>query len=108
MGGQEKADEFRTKAVEFGFTHGFTELSLAWQIPEVHLGQPLVATINIGNAESPVPPSCRPAVGSTGRAVGGHAAVLDALRGLHPNKVYLTPKTQITMKVAMRLNDLLP
>ena len=85
------------KAVELGNSIGFDERSLAWQVPEVHLGQPLVATVNIGNAESPVPPSCQhvavvsdffnvapEAVGSTGRpAVGGHAAVLGALRGLH-------------------------
>ena len=78
------------KAVELGNSIGFDERSLAWQVPEVHDGQPLVATVNIGNAESPVPPSCwePPAVGSTGSpAVGGHAAVLDALRGLHTNKV---------------------
>ena len=72
------------KAVELGKSIGFDERSLAWQVPEVHVGQPLVATVNIGNAESPVPPSCwePPAVGSTGRpAVGGHAAVLDVVRG---------------------------
>ena len=94
IGGQQKVQEFRMKAVELGNSIGFDERSLAWQVPEVHVGQPLVATVNIGNAESPVPPPCweRPAVGSTGRpAVGGHAAVLDALRGLHTNKVYLTP-----------------
>ena len=88
------------KAVEFGNSIGFGERSLARQVPEVHVGHPLVATVNIGNAESPVPPSCweRPAVGSTGRpAVGGHVAVLDTLRGLHTNKVYLTPESQIPM-----------
>ena len=96
IGGQQEVQEFRMKAVEVGISIGFDERSLAWQVPEVHVGQPLVATVNIGNAESPVPTSCcvwePPAVGSTGRpAVGGHAAVLDALRGLHTNKVYLTP-----------------
>ena len=93
----------------------------AWHGPEVHAGQPLVATVNIGNAASPVPdevpdpPSCRscrepPAVGigSTGRAVGGHVAVLDALRGLHKNKVYLTPKSKIPKNIAKSLKDLLP
>ena len=73
------------KAVELGNSIGFDERSLAWQVPEVHFGQPLVATVNIGNAESPVPPSCweRPAVGSTGRpAVGGLVAVLDAFAWL--------------------------
>ena len=106
------------KAVKLADSIGFDDRSLAWQVPEVHAGQPLVATVNIGNAASPVPgspgpPSCRscrepPAVGSTGRAVGGHAAVLDALRGLHTNKVYLTPKSKIPMNVAMPLKDLLP
>ena len=111
IGGQQKVQEFRMKAVELGNSIGFDERSLAWQVPEVHVGQPLVATVNIGNAESPVPPSCRepPAVDSTGRpAVGGHAAVLDALRGLHTNKVYLTPNSKIPMNVAMLLKDLLP
>ena len=99
------------KAVELGNSIGFDERRLAWQVPEVHVGQPLVATVNIGNAKSPVHPSCwkRPAVGSTGRpAVGGHAAVLDALRGLQTNKVYLTPQSQIPMSVAMQLEKLLP
>ena len=95
------------KAVELGNSIGFDERSLAWQVPEVHLGQPLVATVNIGNAESPVPPSCwgRPAVGSTGRP-GGHAAVLDVVRGLHTNKVYLAPTSTIPMGVSMQLEDL--
>ena len=106
------------KAVELGNSIGFDERSLAWQVPEVHLGQPLVATVNIGNAASPVPgspgpPSCRscrepPAVGRTGRAVGGHAAVFDALRGLHTNTVYVSPTSTIPMRVAMQLTDLLP
>ena len=98
------------KAVELGNSIGFDERSLAWQVPEVHDSRPLVATVNIGNAESPVPPSCEPpAVGSTGRpAVDGHAAVLDALRGLQTNKVYLTPNSKIPMGVAMQLKDLLP
>ena len=104
--GEQKVQEFRMKAAEFGNSIGFDERSLAWQVPEVHVGQPLVATVNIGNAESPVPPSCwePPAVGST----GGHAAVLDALRGLHTNKVYLTSKSKIPMDVARQLKDLLP
>ena len=107
------------KAVKLANAIGFDDRSLAWQVPEVHAGQPLVATVNIGNAASPVPdevpdpPSCRscpepPAFSSTGRAVGGDAAVLDALRGLHTNKVYLAPKSKIPMGVAMQLKDLLP
>lgn len=111
IGGQQKVQEFRMKAVELGNSIGFDERSLAWQVPEVHVGQPLLATVNIGNAESPVPPSCRepPAVVSAGRpAVGGHAAVLGVLRGLHTNKVYLTPKSKLPMSVALQLKDLLP
>ena len=107
------------KAVELARSIGFDDRSLAWQVPEVHAGQPLVATVNIGNAASPVPdevpdpPSCRscrepPAVGigSTGRAVGGHVAVLDALRGLHTNKVYLVSESKFGF--AEQLEDLLP
>ena len=89
-GGQQKVQEFKEKAVQFAQEVGFERESLAWQIPEIHVGQPLKATVAIGKAESPVPPSCneRPAVGSTGRpGVGGYAAVLDVLRGLHANEV---------------------
>ena len=108
IGGQQKVQEFRMKAVELGNSIGFDERSLAWQVPEVHVGQPLVATVNIGNAESPVPPPCQerqepPAVGSTERA----AKVLDVLRGLHRDKVYKTQETPIPMNVSMQLNDLL-
>ena len=77
------------KAVELGNSIGFDERSLAWQVPEVHVGQPLVATANIGNAQSPAPPSCgerinsweSQAVGSTAwPAVAGEFAVLATLR----------------------------
>ena len=108
-GGKEKVQEFQMKAVDLATSIRFGERSLAWQIPEVHAGQPLVATVNIGSAVSPVPPSCQepPAVGSTGRpGVGGHTAVLGALRGLQTNKVYLT--TLIPWNVATKLRDLLP
>ena len=100
---------FRTKAVGVGNSIGSDERGLAWQVPVVHVGQPLVATVNSRNAESPVPPSCweRPAVGSTGRP-GGHAAVLDGLRGLHTHKVYATPKPTAPMGVAMQLTYILP
>ena len=86
------------QAVEVGNSIGFEPRSLAWQVPEVHLGNPLVATVKIGNAESPVPPPCweQPAVGSTGTpVVGSHAAVLGVVRGLHTNKEYLTPTSEI-------------
>ena len=100
------------KAVELGNSIGFDERSLAWHAPEVHVGHPWVATVCIGKAKSPVPPSCweRPAVGSTGRpAVCGHAAVLDALkRGLYTNTVHLTKQAQVPKAVANQLNDLLP
>ena len=109
--GLHAVESFRRRAVEVGNSIGFDARSLAWQVPEVNFGQPLVATVNIGNAESPVPPSCweRPAVGSTGRpGVGGHAAVLDALQGLNTKKVYLTPESKIPIGVAMKLKALLP
>ena len=58
IGGQQKVEEFREKAVELGRAIGFDEWTLAWQVPEVHGGQPLVATENIGDAKSPAPPPC--------------------------------------------------
>ena len=101
IGGQQKVQEFREKAVELGRVIGFDECSLAWQVPLVHGGLPLVATEKVGDAKSPVPPSCSepPAVGSTGRRPAvrsNHAAVLDVLRGLRRNKVYVTtPKIKV-------------
>ena len=104
-------------AIECAQSIGFDKRSLAWQVPEVHAGQPLVATHNIGNAAVPVPPPCRepppPAVGggstAAGGAAGGHIAVLqvlDVLRDLDTNKVYLPSAMPRT--VGMRLNELLP
>ena len=40
IGGEKKVQEFRMKAIEVGSSIGFTVWSLAWQVPEVHLGQP--------------------------------------------------------------------
>ena len=54
IGGKQKVQEFRMRAVELGNAIGFEERSLAWQVPEIHDGQPLVATVTIGNAKFPV------------------------------------------------------
>ena len=39
-GGQQTVQKFQEKAVQFGREVGFERESLAWQIPEIHLGQP--------------------------------------------------------------------
>ena len=99
------------KAVELGNSIGFDERSLAWQVPEVHVGQPLAATACIGQACSALPPPVGPVAPVMGPAVGGtidHDAVLNALRGLKCNKEYLTAQDRIPMGIAMQLKDLLP
>ena len=103
MAGREKADEFRTKAVEFGLTTGFIETSLALQLPETHSGQPLEARINIGNAQIPVAPSCwEPG------DIAGEFEVLSALRGLQMGKDYLVSASLIPDGIAMKLKKILP
>ena len=95
-----------------GNSTGFEARSLAWQVPEIHVGQPLVAIVSIGKAESPVPPSCceRPAVGKDVLYLSrsDHVAVLDVFQGLNTKKVYLTPESKIPRGVKMQLKALLP
>ena len=78
-GGQQTVQEFKEKAVQFAQEVGFERESLAWQIPEIHVGQPLTATVILGTAHvaAPAPHIARPAVGGI-----DHVVVLDALRGL--------------------------
>ena len=106
IGGEQKVQEFRRKAVEFGNLIGFVEQSLAWQIPEVHHGQPLVANLKLGDAESPVPlPRCEPPQPPP-PGVADHVAVLDTLRHLQKNKEYVMQR--IPWRVAGHLADHLP
>ena len=109
--------EFRTKAIECGRVIGFTSHSLAWQVPEIHSGQPLQPSVLIGAAESLGPhenPDSPAFCGAPRRpAFGGHIdheAVLSVLRGLKCDTPYLTGdvKAQIPTKVGKALDPLLP
>ena len=83
-------DDFRAKAIEFSQQVGFTEQSLAWQIPEIHAGQPLAALAAFGQHAGPGQPlaAMQPiapppaAAGPIEPAVGGDEAVLEILRSL--------------------------
>ena len=78
-GGQQTVQEFKEKAVQFAQEVGFERESLAWQIPEIHVGQPLTATVILGTAHAAAlaPHIAWPAVGGI-----DHVVVLDALRSL--------------------------
>ena len=69
---------------------GFTEQSLAWQIPEIHAGQPPPA------AAGPIEP-----------AVGGDEAVLEILRSLRINTEYQTAKHRIPAAIGKQLEPVL-
>ena len=79
-------------------------------------GQPLVATVDICNAQSPVPPSGERINSWESQAVGSTAwppiadkfEVLETLRGLHMEKVYLTATSPIPEGIAMQFVALLP
>ena len=84
--GGDDIDDFRAKAIEFSQQVGFTEQSLAWQIPEIHAGQP--------------PPA---AAGPSEPAVGGDEAVLDILRSLHIDAEYQTAEHRIPAAIGKKL-----
>ena len=88
--GGDDIDDFRAKAIEFSQQVGFTEQSLAWQIPEIHAGQPPPA------AAGPIEP-----------AVGGDEAVLEILRSLRINTEYQTAKRSIPSAIGQQLEPVL-
>ena len=88
--GGDDIDDFRAKAIEFSQQVGFTEQSLAWQIPEIHAGQPPPA------AAGPIEP-----------AVGGDEAVLEILRSLRINTEYQTAKRSIPTAIGQQLEPVL-
>ena len=101
--GGDDIDDFRAKAIEFSQQVGFTEQSLAWQIPEIHAGQPLAALAAFGQHAGPGQPlaAMQPiapppaAAGPIEPAVGGDEAVLEILRSLRINTEYQTAKRRI-------------
>ena len=113
-GGEQKVDEFRSKAVTLLDEIALDVRSLALQSTEFHVDYPSwqlsVATANIGNAESP------PAVGGVGgtggpavkAAVGGHASVLRALQRLEKGRLYLTPISRMPPSIETQIDMLLP
>ena len=107
-GGTQGIEEFQTKAVDFGRSVGFNTNSLAWQVPEIHAGQPLAASACIGQALAAAPPPVGPAAGPAVGGIDDHVAILTALQGLKINKEYLTLRDRIPTDIAMQLKDLLP
>ena len=108
-------DDFRAKAIEFSQQVGFTEQSLAWQIPEIHAGQPLAALAAFGQHAGPGQPlaAMQPiapppaAAGPIEPAVGGDEAVLQILRGLRINTEYQTEKRRIPTAIGKQLEPVL-
>ena len=97
-------DDFRAKAIEFSQQVGFTEQSLAWQIPEIHAGQPL-AQWRWRRMQPIAPPPA--AAGPIEPAVGGDEAVLEILRSLHINTEYQTAKRRIPTAIGKQLEPVL-
>ena len=108
-------DDFRAKAIEFSQQVGFTEQSLAWQIPEIHAGQPLAALAAFGQHAGPGQPlaAMQPiapppaAAGPIEPAVGGDEAVLEILRSLRINTEYQTAKRRIPTAIGKQLEPVL-
>ena len=109
-------DDFRAKAIEFSQQVGFTEQSLAWQIPEIHAGQPLAALAAFGQHAGPGQPlaAMQPiapppaAAGPIEPAVGGDKAVLEILRRLHINTEYDAANHRIPKAIGKQLEPRLP
>ena len=108
-------DDFRAKAIEFSQQLDFTEQSLAWQIPEIHAGQPLAALAAFGQHAGPGQPlaAMQPiapppaAAGPIEPAVGGDEAVLEILRSLRINTEYQTAKHRIPTAIGKQLEPVL-
>ena len=108
-------DDFRAKAIEFSQQVGFTEQSLAWQIPEIHAGQPLAALAAFGQHAGPGQPlaAMQPiapppaAAGPIEPAVGGDEAVLEILRSLCIDTEYQTAKRRIPTAIGKQLEPVL-
>ena len=116
-GGEDGVKAFQEKAVQFGKSAGFKDWSLTRHVPEMCQGQPLVATGDICNAQSPVPPSGERINSWESQAAGSTAwptyandlEVLGTLRGLHVGKVYNnTASSPMPDGIAMQLRALLP
>ena len=113
--GGDDIDDFRAKAIEFSQQVGFTEQSLAWQIPEIHAGQPLAALAAFGQHAGPGQPlaAMQPiapppaAAGPIEPAVGGDEAVLEILRSLRINTEYQTAKRSIPSAIGQQLEPVL-
>ena len=108
-------DDFRAKAIEFSQQVGFYEQKLAWQIPEIHAGQPLAALAAFGQHAGPGQPlaAMQPiapppaAAGPIEPAVGGDEAVLEILRSLRINTEYQTAKRRIPTAIGKQLEPVL-
>ena len=108
-------DDFRAKAIEFSQQVGFTEQRLAWQIPEIHTGQPLAALAAFGQHAGPGQPlaAMQPiapppaAAGPIEPAVGGDEAVLEILRSLRINTEYQTAQHRIPTAIGKQLEPVL-
>ena len=113
--GGDDIDDFRAKAIEFSQQVGFTEQSLAWQIPEIHAGQPLAALAAFGQHAGPGQPlaAMQPiapppaAAGPIEPAVGGDEAVLEILRSLRINTEYQTAQCRIPTAIGKQLEPVL-
>ena len=113
--GGDDIDDFRAKAIEFSQQVGFTEQSLAWQIPEIHDGQTLAALAAFGQHAGPGQPlaAMQPiapppaAAGPIEPAVGGDEAVLEILRSLRINTEYHTAKRSIPTAIGQQLEPVL-
>ena len=92
------------------------EQSLAWQIPEIHAGQPLAALAAVGQHAGPGQPlaAMQPiapppaAAGPIEPAVGGDKAVLEILRRLHINTEYDAANHRIPKAIGKQLEPRLP
>ena len=113
--GGDDIDDVRAKAIEFSQQVGFTEQSLAWQIPEIHAGQPLAALAAFGQHAGPGQPlaAMQPiapppaAAGPIEPAVGGDEAVLEILRSLRINTEYQTAQRRIPTAIGKQLEPVL-
>ena len=113
--GQVDIDDFRAKAIEFSQQVGFTKQRLAWQIHEIHAGQPLAALAAVGQHAGPGQPlaAMQPiapppaAAGPIEPAVGGDEAVLEILRSLRINTEYQTAKRRIPTAIGKQLEPVL-